>query len=222
MARALLALLAAAVALLPLLAAAQGGVVVSAPYTSVNVGWNGNDDGSSCGGVPSQWLQSCGGCKGLFHASMSGANMIAPNSTTPAPVDTPATGHAWVCLSADAQTLVTLLKLCNIRGYVASHHHFGGSNRDFPPPIVPIEPSARPADPTAPPTALPMLQPPVDVGPDCRTVQITSTPSDLLVVPGGPPTWGDLLAAMGRGEIYANAHTTAHPEGEIRGNFEKC
>lgn len=231
----LLAAALAAVSLLPLLAAGQGAVSVAAPFTSVNVGWNGDngngndngndddDDDDTICGVNAQWLQSCGGCSGgLFRAKMDGRRMIAPNSTTPAPIDTPAKGRAWGCVSADGQTLVTRLELCSLRGYVASHHHFGGSNRDFPPPIVAIEPASKPSDPLAPPTELPMLTPPADIGAECRTVQATSTPSDLIIVPGGPPTWSDLLAAMGRGEVYVNAHTTAHPEGEIRGNFEKC
>ncbi len=113
------------------------------------------------------------------------------------------------------------------RGTSASHHHFGGADRDFPPPIVALEPEAKPADPTAPPQALPKLSPPLDIGrgfgrKHCRTVQVTSSPQALIVVAGGPPTWGDLLQALRDGNVYANAHTVAHPEGEIRGNFYSC
>jgi len=232
------------------LAAAQTGVSVQAPFTNVNVAAggvgvggssNGNDNKTQDGGwhrgrcMPHHaWWMALGRCPGgLFYADLSGKKMIAPNSTTPAPIDTPAGGRAWVCVIQEGgeTKIVTRLTLCDIKGYVASHHHFGGADRDFPPPIVAIEPAQKPSDPTGPLSALPMLSPPVDVSSvgqhlsrkkGCRTVEVTSGPQDLIVVPGGPQSWDELLKAAVAGDVYVNAHTTAHPTGEIRGNLERC
>jgi hypothetical protein len=49
-----------------------------------------------------------------------------------------------------------------------------------------------------------------------------SKASDRIVVPGGPQTWDGFAAAMQKGDVYVNAHSTNHPEGEIRGNLEAC
>jgi hypothetical protein len=234
-----LSLLALAVALVALVLAspAAAQVSVQAPFTNVNVGSNSdNQDGwhtGHCMPHHSWWLahRRCPG--GLFYASLTGEKMI------PAPIETSARGWAWVCVvdnegDGGGKSIVTRLTLCDIKGYVASHHHFGGPDVDFPPPIVAIEPSQKPADPTAPPTALPLLDPPVDVSSNggsghhwhhhkkCRTVEVTSSAQDLIVVPGGPQTWGELFQAAADGKVYVNAHTLAHPSGEIRGNLERC
>lgn len=223
---------------LALLATASAQVSVQAPATSVYVGWNGqsssdgnnnnhNNNAGRCG-AHADWVTHWGGCGGgLFHAELDGKKMIAPNSTNPAPVDTPATGHVWACWTHDKSMLITHLVLCNMKGYVSSHYHYGNPNTDFPHPIVAIEPEQKPADPLAPPTALPALKPPLDIGGnnhhhDCRMVQTMSKASDLIVVPGGPQTWDDFAAAMQKGDVYVNAHSTNHPEGEIRGNLEAC
>jgi hypothetical protein len=246
MARALLLAVALAVAfLLPLATFAQVSVV--APGTAVYVGWNGqsssdgnngngnnnHDNGGRCG-AHAQWVTHWGGCGGgLFHAELSGKKMVAPNSNTPAPIDTPASGHVWACWTHDKSMLITHLVLCNMKGYVSSHYHYGNPNTDFPPPIVAIEPEQKPADPMAPPTSLPALQPPLDIGGnnndnnhhnyhDCRMVQTMSKASDLIVVPGGPSSWDDFAAAMQKGDVYVNAHSTSNVAGEIRGNLEAC
>lgn len=227
-------------------AAAQPGVSVQAPFTSVNVGGGGGDSSSKHENMMmSGWHSGGGACKShhawlmghvtavCFHAELSGKKMIAPNSTTPAPIDTPATGHAFVCVvEEDGETkLITRLTLCSIVGYVAAHHHYGGPDRDFPPPVLAIEPPIKPADPLAPPEALPMLMPPVDVPSagglhhkmgGCRNVEVTLSASDLIVVPGGPASWDELLTAAVAGDVYLSAHTIAHPAGEIRGNLEPC
>lgn len=230
-------------------AAAQTGVSVQAPFTNVNVATDGGGGGNSnsnsqddgwhrghCLPHHAWWMahHHCPG--GLFFADLSGKKMIAPNSATPAPIDTPANGWAWVCvIEEDGQKkIVTRLTVCDIKGYVASHHHFGGPNRDLAAPVVPLEPAQKPTNPTGPPQSLPMLTPPIDVPSDgvdqhhhhypngCRTVEVTSGPHDLIVVPGGPQSWDDLLKAAVAGDVYVNAHTVAHPDGEIRGNLERC
>lgn len=226
------------------LAAAQTSVSVQAPFTNVNVATDGggggggsNHDNNRAGGwhrghcLPHHaWWMAHRRCPGgLFFANLSGKKMIAPNSTTPAPIDAPANGRVWVCVIREdgVNKIVTRLTVCDIQGCVASHHHFGGPDRDFPPPVVAIEPAQKPSNPKGPPEALPILTPPVDVSSDghhngCRTVEVTAGPQDLIVVPGGPQSWDELLEAAAAGDVYVNAHTTAHLEGEIRGNLERC
>ena len=51
------------------------------------------------------------------------------------------------------------LELCDIMNYVASHLHIGSPSQDYPPPLVPIEPPTKPADPFAPPNRLPQISP---------------------------------------------------------------
>jgi hypothetical protein len=178
---------------------------------------DGGDDGGSdwCARSPFK------NCAELFHAELSGDQVVPPVN------DTDASGHAWICVKDNndkkATTILTRLRLCDIRGYISSHLHVAPFGEDFPPPIVAIEPPIKPKDPEAPPQDLPALKKPVDVEIDkCRVVQRMSGPKDLIVVEGGPPTWSDFLDALESGDVYVNAHTVSNPGGEIRGQFEKC
>lgn len=115
-----------------------GPMTVTAPGTNVNVGPSGGVGVQAPGGVdvnvaPSGYMQTvytpCPSNQARFMTQLSGQNTVAANSTTKAPIDTPAKGVFSVCIDYNSQSApVWRLLLCDITNYTASHMHVVSNN----------------------------------------------------------------------------------------------
>lgn len=94
---------------------------------------------------------------------------------------------------------------------------------------MPLEPLDKPANPFAPPTALPLIAP-VDIVGCTYSKTASFGPSDIIPLPGRPKdsevpavtNWEQFLAALQAGKLYVNVHSDIMPAGLIRGNLEKA
>ncbi len=66
----------------------------------------------------------------LYRADLSGNKTISRNSTTPAPIQTPANATYFLCLDKGGRARNEwVLQLCDIRNYAASHLHTASAVR---------------------------------------------------------------------------------------------
>jgi hypothetical protein len=105
----------------------------------------------------------------------------------------------------------------------------GSPRADFVPPLIPLEPYVKPADPFAPPNLLPQLCPPVDIIGCSYTAMGSFTDADITPLLGREPqgdleapsvtSWSEFLEVLKDGKIYANVHNKLLPAGLMRGNL---
>lgn len=130
-----------------------------------------------------------------YEADLTGA------AERPDPVTTDATGNAF--FDVDGQTVRYRIEVEDIEDVTLAHIHFGGT--DVAGPIV-VELFDADGDP---------------VSFTDRGVLIEGTfTEDDFEAGGGIATLDALIDAMDLGTTYVNVHTTAEPNGEIRGQIE--
>ena len=100
----------------------------------------------------------------------------------------------------------------------------GSPRADYPPPLVPLDPVAKPADPFGPPTALPRVGPSNITGCD-YAISNNFTATDVIPLPGRDAqvpkvtTWAEFVNVLQAGNLYVNVHNTQVPAGIIRGHL---
>jgi hypothetical protein len=135
-----------------------------------------------------------------FEAPLSGAGEVPP-------VDTGATGRATFSLNDDETELRFKVKVRKITGVTAAHIHCGAPNVNGP--VV-----AFLFGPVAPTGTI-----------NGTLAKGTLTNADVIPrpdsaeCPGGVANLADLIEKMRSGDTYVNAHTAAHPGGEMRGQI---
>ncbi len=133
-----------------------------------------------------------------FDIQLTGAQQVRP-------VTTRAFGEANVELTDNGMRLKFELEVCNITDVTAAHIHVGSSGMNGPVVLFLYGPNA-----------------PVFTAKDgCKDLSSgTLTPADLKAKPeAGVSTWDDFVKALMAGKTYVNVHTTANPDGEIRGQL---
>jgi hypothetical protein len=108
----------------------------------------------------------------------------------------------------------------------------GSTKADYPPPLIPLEPYVKPADPFAPPNLLPQLCPPVNITGCSYTAKGSFTDADITPLAGRAPegdmevptveTFADFVKALKDGKIYINIHSKLAPGNLIRGNLSSA
>jgi len=131
---------------------------------------------------------------GAFKAKLKGTEVV------PA-VDTKAGGEADFTLSKDGKELSYILKMQDIENVSAAHIHAGkmGAN--------------------GAPVAGLFAGPKKEGKFSGVLAKGTITDKNLVGVLAGK-TVGDLVAMIKSGDAYVNVHTSAHPDGEIRGQIK--
>ena len=116
----------------------------------------------------------------------------------PDPVTTQATGQATIDLTSTAITVT--LRTDGVVGAILAHIHVGAPGENGP-------------------VIFPLFESTTD-GPLPAVLSKQLTAADLLAAPPfGVTTFGDALNAILSGNAYVNVHTTANPNGEIRGQI---
>lgn len=142
-------------------------------------------------------LMAASGASATFHATLSGKNQSPP-------IDTPAHGTAVFVLSKSGKSMTYRLYVTDVVGVSMAHIHIGPAGQEGPVAAW-LYPSHPPAQ--------------VKKGKFTGVLAHgTITASDLM----GPlegKTLADLAQDIKSGDVYVNVHTTAHPEGEIRGQI---
>ena len=133
-----------------------------------------------------------------FKAVLSGANEV------PTPIVTAASGKAEFEVNRDQTKIkfeLTIRNATNILGAAGAHIHCAPAGQNG--------------------VVVAFLAGPVTGGFDGK-VEIEATLPDANVIAGSAcgTTVADLVEAMRAGNTYVNAHSTAHPTGEIRGQIE--
>ncbi|HET9333648.1 MAG TPA: CHRD domain-containing protein [Gemmatimonadota bacterium] len=129
-----------------------------------------------------------------FEANLTGA------AERPDPVTTDATGEAGI--DFDEEEVRFFIDLEDITDVTLAHIHVGDAN-------------------TAGPIVVELFNAggtPVSFTDRDNLVDDTFTEADIVVA-GGIETLEDLLDAMEAGNTYVNVHTTANPNGEVRGQL---
>lgn len=135
-----------------------------------------------------------------FVAHLSGGGEVPSN-------DSLAQGQAIFHLSADGSALEYKLIVANLDSITQAHIHCGAEGVNGP--IVVF--------------LFPLT--PAGVSVNGILAEGTIRPGDIIprpdsaACPGGIATFDDLIAKMQSGGAYVNAHTTALPGGEIRGQI---
>lgn len=127
-----------------------------------------------------------------FTADLSGADEVPPN-------DSEATGEATLHVIRHGQAIRYRLEIEDIENVFVAHIHLGAVGQNGPVVVFLFGP----------------VDPPQSGDIEARGI-ITS---DKLVGPLQGHPLSDLIDAMRSGGAYVNAHTTAHPAGEIRGQI---
>ena len=139
-------------------------------------------------------LAGCGGTGGGggvdMHAVLNGAQEVPQVNTT-------AAGTARVELDPDNDLIRVSLTTTGLNNVVAAHIHHGPPSADGP--------------------VMFTLYAPAD-GAFPSTLVKTLTAADFTPVPG-VGTFNDALGVIRGGASYINVHTTAHTDGEIRGQI---
>ncbi|HZZ57449.1 MAG TPA: CHRD domain-containing protein [Opitutaceae bacterium] len=120
-------------------------------------------------------------------------------------VTTDATGTASFWLNPDHTELRYELSVTNLNDVTMAHLHLGAAGENGPP-VVWLYPSS------PPPKEIP--------GATNGVLSQGSIKADNLVGPLAGKSVNDLVDAIKANKIYVNVHTTAHPEGEIRGQVQ--
>lgn len=126
-----------------------------------------------------------------FAAELNGGNEVPP-------VTTAATGSAEIEIGADDQSITYRLEAQNIVNVTAAHIHVGATNVNGPI-IFFLFDSATQGQFTSPVIGI-------------------LYPEDFLAA-GGLTSFAQAVAAIRAGNTYVNVHTTANPNGEIRGQL---
>eukprot|EP00878_Enallax_costatus_P026851 GHUV01028855.1.p1 GENE.GHUV01028855.1~~GHUV01028855.1.p1 ORF type:complete len:219 (+),score=45.27 GHUV01028855.1:2-658(+) len=183
-----------------------------------------------CSNARSVPIKLASGTGSRWRGDMSGTKNIKPNTTgVAAPMPGPPKGTFEVTIDEVGQKATWTLTLCDVPQYIASHLHSGSPKADYPPPLVPLEPFVKPANPFGPPTSLPLLCPPVDIVGCSYTKTGSFIAADITPLPGKEPqgdkevpkvaNWSDFLKALKAGDIYVNVHSLKMPAGLIRANL---
>lgn len=120
------------------------------------------------------------------------ASVLNGANERPNPVNTSATGNAY--FEGDAFTLRYHVTVSNITGVTAAHIHRGSSSEAGPV----LRTLFAPSSPT-------------------ETVNGTLTSGSFAGTDADQITMDSLVVLMRNGNAYVNVHTTANPDGEIRG-----
>lgn len=142
-------------------------------------------------------ISSTAGAGTVFRADLKGENEVPPVA------DTLATGRAEFEVSADGSMINFKLEVSDIMDFTQSHIHLAPVGVNGPV-VVWLAPSKAPAT---------LFRGELEF-----ELEGTITAADL-VGPLSGMTLGDLIAEFEAGNAYVNAHTVAHPGGEIRGQI---
>jgi hypothetical protein len=143
----------------------------------------------------------------IFHATLSGANVVPP-------VNTPARGSARFELTAAGVGLFFRLQATRIERVTAAHVRLGREGTNGPAVAVLLGPPIDGSNPLA------LTPPEIDPTP-MIVVQGTLTDSDIRPVPrlGFDGSLAALVKWMRDGTAYIDVRTVAYPRGEIRGQI---
>jgi hypothetical protein len=135
--------------------------------------------------------QPNGGTAREFSMQLTGANEVPP-------VTTSATGRSEVNIAADDQSITFRVEAENIVNVAVAHIHVGAAGTNGPI-IFFLFNSATQGQFASPVTGI-------------------LYPQDFIPA-GGLTTFEEAIAAIRAGNTYVNVHTTANPNGEIRGQL---
>jgi hypothetical protein len=143
----------------------------------------------------------------IFHATLSGANVVPPVNTT-------ARGSARFELTAAGVGLFFRLQATQIERVTAAHVRLGREGTNGPVVAVLLGPPIRGSDPLA------LTPPEIDPTP-MIVVQGTLTDDDIRPIPriGFDGSLAALVKWMRDGAAYVTVRTVAYPRGEIRGQL---
>jgi hypothetical protein len=133
-----------------------------------------------------------------FASRLTGAQEVPP-------VKTDALGHIKFHLSQDGKSLIYKLEVENLNDTTMAHIHLGPAGKNGPV-VVWLYPL------TGPP-------PKVKPGKFSGTLASGKITAENLVGPFKGKPLEALVKDMENGGAYVNVHTTAHPEGETRGQI---
>jgi len=136
-----------------------------------------------------------------FSASLSGDNEV------PDAVETDASGEAYFKVNSDSTELSYTINLSKADSVIMAHIHYGTSE-DNGPISVWLYP--------APDNQTKSLEP----GPINGTLKSGTVTDSTLSGPFSGKTVLDLVHAIQHDSAYVMIHTSAHPEGELRGQIE--
>ncbi|HKK43918.1 MAG TPA: CHRD domain-containing protein [Balneolaceae bacterium] len=136
-----------------------------------------------------------------FSADLSGENEV------PDAVETDASGKAYFKVNSDSTELSYTINLSKADSVIMAHIHYGTSN-DNGPISVWLFPS--------PDNQSKSLEP----GPINGTLKSGTVTDSTLTGPFSGKTVLDLVHAIQNDSAYVMIHTSAHPEGELRGQIE--
>ncbi|HTX13975.1 MAG TPA: CHRD domain-containing protein [Candidatus Baltobacteraceae bacterium] len=133
-----------------------------------------------------------------FKATLSGKQQNPP-------IDTPAHGTATFTLSASGKSLTYRLYVADIDSVSMAHIHIGPEGQEGPVAVW-LYPSKPPAV--------------IKKGKFTGVLARGTITEASLMGPLQGKTIADLVSDIKDGNAYVNVHTTAHPEGEIRGQIK--
>lgn len=128
-----------------------------------------------------------------FTATLSGDQEVPP-------VQTPATGDAWIKAKSMQDRIWFKIHVTGIQGVTAAHIHSGKQSENGPP-VVTLFKSDTPTQQIS-----------------GKLVKGNFT-QDMLQGPLEGMQLSDLIKAMQNAETYVNVHTQENPKGEIRGQI---